>query len=122
MSTRYDNVEDYLSALPARQRAVLERVRATIAAAVPSADEKMSYGMPSFWQGTTLMWYSATRRHLGIYPTASGVAAFADRLRAYDTSKGTIRIPWEVPTPYGLIGEIAAFRAGQVAARQARQD
>ena len=83
----------------------------------------MGYGMPSFWQDETLMWYAATKHHLGVYPTAAAVTAFAGRLAAYDTSTGTIRIPWDRPIPYGLIGEIAAFRAGQAEAnRRRRQD
>jgi len=93
---------------------ILEQVRAVIASAAPLAEERMSYGMPSFWQGATLIWYAATARHLGIYPTAAGVAEFADRLGEYDTSKGTIRIPWSRPIPYDLIGEITSFRVAQV--------
>ncbi|MCL2471055.1 MAG: DUF1801 domain-containing protein [Propionibacteriaceae bacterium] len=109
-------VDEYLAGLVPAQRAVVEQVRAVIARVVPLAQERMSYAMPSFWQGETLIWYAATKRHLGIYPTASGVDRFADRLTGYDTSRGTIRIPWDQPIPYDLIGEIAAFRAGQIVA------
>jgi len=113
-------VDEYLAGLPSAQQTVMRQVRAAIAQAAPLAEERMSYGMPSFWQSETLLWYAATRRHLGVYPTASGVDAFADRLAAYDTSKGTIRMPWDQPIPYALISDIAAFRAGQAMAKPPR--
>jgi len=115
-------VDEYLAGLVPAQRAVMEQVRAVIARVAPLAQERMGYGMPSFWQGETLIWYAATKRHLGIYPTASGVDTFADRLSGYDTSRGTIRIPWDQPIPYDLIGDIAAFRAGQVVAGPDRRE
>ncbi len=34
---------------------------------------------------------------------------FADRLKDYDVSKGTIRLPYVLPLPEDLIGEIAAW-------------
>jgi len=89
----------------------MEQVRAVIGRAAPLAEERISYGMPSFWQGKTLIWYAATKHHLGIYPTAAGIEAFADQLTVYDTAKGTIRVPWDQPIPYELIAEIASSRA-----------
>ena len=110
-------VDDYIAALPGGQRVVLETVRQVVHEAVPLAQERMSYQMPGFWQGEMLLWFAATRRHLGVYPTADGVLAFADRFAGYDTSKGTIRIPWAQPIPCELIAEIAAFRLTQVEAK-----
>jgi len=106
----HTNVDEYMSGLQGDRRAVMEGIRATIRQAAPLARERMSYGMPSFWQGSTLIWYAAAKNHIGIYPTASGVSAFAGRLRGYDVSKGTIRIPWDQKVPYDLIADIVAFR------------
>jgi len=110
--------DEYIAALPGDQQVVLATVRRVVHQAVPLAQERMSYQMPGFWQGDMLLWFAATRRHLGVYPTAAGVLAFADRLVGYDTSKGAIRIPWVQPIPYELIAEIAAFRLRQVEAKQ----
>jgi len=116
----YANVDEYIAALPDGQQVVLQAVRQAVHHAVPQAQERMSYQMPAFWQGEILLWFAATRRHLGVYPTAAGVLAFADRLTGYDTSKGTIRIPWDQPIPYGLIAELAAARLAQVRAKHTR--
>jgi len=114
------SIDDYIAALSGDQQAVLQQVRQTVHQAVPQAQERMSYQMPSFWQGEVLLWFAATRHHLGIYPTAAGVLAFSDRLTTYDTSKGTIRIPWDEPIPYGLIAEIAEARLVQVQNKRGR--
>ena len=116
------DVDQYIAALPGQQRDIMTKVRAVIAQSAPGAQERMSYGMPSFRQGQTLIWYAAAKHHLGIYPTASGVAAFAVQLGDYILSKGTIRIPWNGQIPYGVIGEITTFRLAQVGASQARNN
>ncbi|MGH6951713.1 MAG: DUF1801 domain-containing protein, partial [Vitreimonas sp.] len=41
----------YLATLSADKRATLEKLRETIRAAAPAAEEGMSYGMPAFIQG-----------------------------------------------------------------------
>ena len=52
---------------------------------------------------------AASRRHIGLYPGPEAVAAFADRLTEYRTSKGTIQLPYSKPLPLELIGEIAKW-------------
>ena len=106
-------IDDYIAALPDWQQTVMQQVRATIHSAAPLAQERISYQMPSFWQGATLIWFAAAKHHIGIYPTASGVRAFADQLKPYGTSKGAIRLPWDAP-PYDLIAEITRFRLAEV--------
>ena len=110
----YSTIDEYIAQLAPARQVVMQQIRQTIHQAVPQAQERISYGMPSFWQKETLIWFAATSRHIGIYPTASGVSAFAQCLAPYDTSKGTIRIPWDVPTPLDLIADIVVFRLDHV--------
>jgi uncharacterized protein YdhG (YjbR/CyaY superfamily) len=53
------------------------------------------------------------KHHIGFYPGASCVGAFEDRLKDFDTSKGTVRLPFDRPLPLKLIEEIVLFRANQ---------
>ena len=111
-----DTIDGYIEQAPAERREALQRVREVIAAVIPEAEERMAWKMPTFWQGKNLIQFSAAKEHLGLYPGAEAVAAFADRLDAlgYSHAKGTIRIPWSQDMPYGLIGEIAAHRLAMV--------
>ena len=53
-------------------------------------------------------------KSIGIYPTSSGIIAFAGKLTGYKTSRGAIQIPWDKPVPYDLIAEITRFRVAEV--------
>jgi len=82
---------------------------------VPDAEEAIRYGIPTFrLDGANLVHFAAFSGHIGFFPTPSGIEAFRDELSAYSLSKGTVRIPMEVPVPVDLIGRIAKFRAEEV--------
>jgi len=49
-------------------RLLLEKVRDTIRAASPEAIEKISWRMPTFWQGENLIHFAAFKKHMDIYP------------------------------------------------------
>ena len=102
-------VDDYIAAQDEAVRPVLCEVRAILAAALPEAEERISWSMPTFWQGRNLIHFAAARRHLGIYPGSEATAAFADELAGYDVSKGTIRFPYGRELPAELIGRIARW-------------
>lgn len=103
-------IDEYIAEFPQVTQTTLQKIRQSIHEAAPNATEKISYGMPTFWQGENLIHFAAMKGHLGIYPTSSGVEAFADRLTEYKTTKGTVQIPWDKPVPYDLIADMTRFR------------
>lgn len=107
------NIDEYISHCPVEIQAILQKIRSIIKAAAPKATEKISYGMPCFWQKENLVYFAAMKTHIGFYPTSEGVAAFADRLAKYKTSKGTVQFPLSGDIPYSLIAEITRFRVNQ---------
>lgn len=110
---------DYLAGLPADKRAVLEKLRRTIRAAAPRADECISYQLPAFrLDGKVLVLYGATTRHCSFFP-GSGTAVDAHKgdLEGYNTSKGTIRFDVEKPLPASLVRKIVKYRIAENAAR-----
>ena len=102
--TKGDQTHDsYLAALPEDKRAALERLRRAIRAAVPQAEECISYGVPAFrLKGRFLVAYGAAKNHCAFYPGAI-VESLQDELAEYETSKGTIRFPAEKPLPAALV-------------------
>lgn len=62
-------VEAYLNAQPLERQAILRKVQQVIRQAAPDALEKISYGMPTFWQGKNLVHFANFKNHLGFYPT-----------------------------------------------------
>ena len=53
--------------------------------------------------------FAASKRHIGLYPGPEAVELFQDKLAGYETSKGTIRLPYQEPLPLELIAEIAKW-------------
>src|SRR4051812_2380652 len=105
MSTKPTTTAEYLDTLSDEQRRTVERLRATIRAAVPAAQEAFSYGMPAFTlEGRTLVWVAAWRRHYSLYPaSAEQVAAAASPGEVYEVEKGTVRFRAGGALPYDLV-------------------
>ena len=114
MDKKIDNVDEYIAQFPKEIQKRLRQIRQTIRKAAPEAVEKISYGMPTFWQGKNLIHFAAMKNHLGLYPGAEGVQAFAGDLEGYKTSKGAIQLPYNEDLPLDLISKITSFRVEKV--------
>lgn len=104
-----ETIAEYIREQPEAVQPILRQLQETIHAAIPEANEKISWSMPTFWKGHNLIQFAASQKHIGLYPGPEAVAFFADRLQAYSTSKGTIRLPLNQPMPLELIAEIAQW-------------
>lgn len=102
-------IEEYIAAQPENVRGLLEQIHNTIKTALPDAKEKISWGMPTFWQKYNLIHFAAQKHHIGIYAGAESVVHFANELSSYKTSKGTIQLPYDKPLPLDLIARIAKW-------------
>ena len=111
--TNYKNIDEYIATFPKETQKILEEIRATIKAAAPAAEEKISYQMPTFYLNGNLIHFAAFKNHIGIYPTPSGTQAFKDEIFMYQGAKGSIRLPIDEPMPLELIGRIAKFRVAE---------
>lgn len=106
------DIDEYILQFEEPIQALLNQIRAFIREAAPQATEVISYGMPAFRQKGVLVYFAAAKKHVGFYPTGSGVAAFAEELEelGYRFSKGAIQLPMDKPLPKELIQRIVRFR------------
>lgn len=105
--------DSYLASLSVEQRAALEKLRAAIKAAVPNAEECMSYGRPAFrLHGKFLVAYGAFRNDCAFYPGAA-VQSFGKELKGYDVGKGTIRFPSDRPLPAALVKKLVKLQVAR---------
>ena len=103
-------IDEYLAALSHDKRAALQRLRTTIQAAAPRAEECISYQLPAFrLDGKLLVWFGASAKHCAFYPGAV-VEAHKDELNDFDTSKGTIRFQADNPLPATLVRRLVKAR------------
>ncbi len=115
-------VDEYLAALSEDTRAALEKLRKTIKAAAPRAEECISYQLPAFrLDGKMLVAFGATANHCAFYPMSSStVAAHQNDLKDYDTSRGTIRFQPDRPLPATLVRKLVKARIAENANPQTR--
>lgn len=107
-------IDEYLAALEPEQRAALEKLRRTIRAAAPRAEECISYGLPGFRQNGMLVAFGAAANHCAFYlMSGTTVAANAADLEKYDTSKGTIRFTPDEPLPATLVRKLVKARIAE---------
>jgi len=116
------DVESYLAACPEPHRTTLEKLRATIRSVVPKeTSEAIKYGMPSFQYKGGLVAYAAFKQHCSFFPmNGSLVGEFADELKAYKTSKGTIQFPVDKPMPAALVKKMVKARVAQNEAKKTK--
>jgi uncharacterized protein YdhG (YjbR/CyaY superfamily) len=98
-------VEAYLAQVPEPARTTLEKMRALIRAAAPGeATEAISYRIPSFQYKGGLVAYAAFKDHCSFFPMGSrAIEEFAEELKGYRVSKGTIQFALDKPLPAGLV-------------------
>lgn len=106
-----ENIDQYIANFPAATQKLLQQVRETIHLAVPDAKEVISYGMPAFKQKGILVYFAGYAKHIGFYPTGSGIEAFKDEFGDYKWSKGAVQFPIDQPMPLDLITRITKFKA-----------
>ena len=119
MKARRHSIDEYLAALSDDKRAALEKLRKTIRAAAPKAEECISYQLPAFrLNGRLLVAFGAAANHCAFYPGAHAIAVYKNELKRYGTSKGTIRFPADKPLPVALVRKLVKARIADDARRR----
>lgn len=118
-TTATAQIDAILAALPAAQRAAMQALRHTIAAAAPDAEETISYGMPAFrYHRRILVYYSAFMAHCSLFPGSGAVIeAHRRELEGFVTSKGTVQFTPDHPLPKDLVERIVRTKMSEIDAR-----
>ena len=108
-----NSVDEYLARVPEPARGTLKKIRAMIRSVVPAeASEAISYGIPSFKYKGWLVGYAAFANHCSFFPGALP-GKFANLLKRFPTSKGTIRFPVDKPLPAALVKKLVRARIAE---------
>ncbi len=111
MKNQFDSIDEYIDSFPDNVQVILEKMRQTIRWAAPEAKEAISYQMPTFkLNGKNLVHFAAFKKHIGFYPTPSGIESFQKELSLYKGAKGSVQFPLDRPIPYELVKKIVIYR------------
>lgn len=116
MAMKKNPVDEYLAAIPDADRRMLERIRTIVLKAYPTAQESTYYGMPAFTlNGKAFIALRAAKTHCALHPlSGTVVAALAEKLAGFETSKGTVRFTPDRPLTDALVRAILKQRAGEL--------
>lgn len=113
---KYRTIEEYIALLPKEVRESMEKLRLVIKESAPEAEQKISYGLPTFdLKGKHLVFFGAFKKHISLYPVSSGmINAFKSELPQFQTSTGTLQFPLDKPIPYDLVKRIVELRVKEI--------
>jgi uncharacterized protein YdhG (YjbR/CyaY superfamily) len=105
-------IDAYLDALEEPMRSTLARLRDTIMAIVPDAEQCISYGMPAFrLRGKTVAGFAAFKNHLSYLPhSGSVIPQLSKELKGYTSTSGSLHFPVDQPLPEALVRKLLAVR------------
>ncbi|MDO9373661.1 MAG: DUF1801 domain-containing protein [Ferruginibacter sp.] len=103
-------IEEYIDSYPPAIQTLLKQMHKTIREAAPGAEESISYQMPAFKLHGPLVYFAAYEKHIGFYPTPSGIENFKEELADYKRSKGAVQFPLDRPLPLKLISKMVRMR------------
>lgn len=87
-------IDEYILSQDEDKREDLHYICQILCSALPEAEERISWSMPTYWKGHNIVHFAASKKHIGLYPGPAAVEEFAEALKEYKTNKGTIRIPY----------------------------
>jgi uncharacterized protein YdhG (YjbR/CyaY superfamily) len=108
-------IDQYLDTLDEPKRATLARLRDTIVAIVPNAEQCISYGMPAFKvRGKTIAGFAAFKSHLSYLPhSGSVIPRLAEETEGYTKTKGSLHFPVDKPLPKELVKKLLDARMAE---------
>lgn len=106
----YNTIDEYIATFPPEIQSILSNIRKIVRELAPEATEKISYQMPTYYLHGNLVHFAAFQKHIGFYPTPSGIEAFQEELSKYKGAKGSVQFPLNQPIPYDLIRRIVIYR------------
>jgi uncharacterized protein YdhG (YjbR/CyaY superfamily) len=115
------SIDEYIAASAPEAQPILGKIRQTIRAAVPDAEEVISYRMPAFRLHGILVYFAAFKHHIGLFPPVSGDAGLEKATAPYAGPKGNLKFPLDRPIPYALIKRIVLLRVRQDRSRVAKR-
>jgi len=108
-------IDEYMRTVPADRREALEKLRATIKAIVPGAEECISYAMPAFRvDGRVVAGFLATSKGGSYYPfSGRTLTTLAADVAGYGQTKGALHFDAKRPLSKALVQKLIKARLAE---------
>jgi uncharacterized protein YdhG (YjbR/CyaY superfamily) len=110
-------IDNHLKQFSGEQLESLIALRDVLREALPGAEEKIAWGMPTFaLNGKNVAHFQGFKKHCSYFPGSGGIAATLDTLPDWcEVSKGTIRFPIGKKLPKTLVKKLVKLRLVEMA-------
>lgn len=106
----YQSVEEYIGSFDGVTHEKLTTLRSIIRETAPNAEEKLSWGVPTYYQNGFLVEFAMAKAHIGFYTSPNAIAHFKEELRGLCTNnKNTTQLPLDQELPVDLIRRMVLF-------------
>ncbi len=115
MPSRPATIDAYLATLKGEKRAALAKLRETIRAIVPKAEECISYRIPAFrLNGKIVAGFMATAKGCSYFPfSGRTLTTLADEVEGYARTKGSLHFDPGRPLPASLVRKLVKARIAE---------
>lgn len=103
-------VEEYILHAPKEVQGKLREIRKAIQEVAPTAEEKISYGMPYYGYKGRLAYFAHAKKHIGLYIPPPIINDHAKELAGYITSVSAVQLPLDQDLPITLIKKLVKAR------------
>ena len=116
-------IDACLATLDVTPRATLERLRESILAVVPQAEQTISCRMPGFrLEGKIVAGFAAFKQHLSYFPNSGApLRALAAELEGYTQTSGSLHFAIDTPLPDALVKRLVEERLVEIREAAAKQ-
>ena len=116
MDRKPQTIDDYLANVSGEQRKALEALRRTIRAALPDAQECISYSMPAFrCNGHVVAGFLATKSGCSYYPfSGTTLQTLASELTTYSRTKSALHFQASRPLAPSLVRRLLNTRLAEI--------
>ena len=103
------SIDEYIRRQDIAIQPYLISLRNTIHDAIPEAEEKIAWSMPTWKKRGNVISFAVSKNHIGGYIGEEAVTHFYERLQGIEIYKGNLRLKHNQEMPLSLISDIAKW-------------
>lgn len=103
------SVDEYILRQDGTIQPALISLRNAIRDAIPDAEEKIAWSMPTWKMRGNIISFAAGKNHIGVYVGEEAVNHFRERLEGVEIHKGNLRLWYGREMPLSLIADMARW-------------
>ncbi len=109
-------ITQHLKKFDKEQRAALTLLREQILLELPTAEEVIKYGIPTFTiEGVPVLGFDGYKAHNSIFPYSGSINSLMEKeLAKYEQTKGSIHFPLNKPIPLALVRKLIKVKIAYI--------